>query len=120
MRSHGFATGHALLLLVVAVASVVLVSQGTSASPGTTERVIVDNTSNQRSIPSDSNVAVSYSPDDALVILSTLDMGSFHEILNTVQRSGGESLQVYPPTPSWSLSTPWSRRRCGGIRLSRR
>jgi hypothetical protein len=36
-------------------------------------------------------------PDDALVILSTLDMRSFHEAVALVQDLGGEVPQAYPP-----------------------
>ena len=37
------------------------------------------------------------SGDDALVILSTLDMSSFHEAIAVVRDNGGEVPQAYPP-----------------------
>jgi hypothetical protein len=37
------------------------------------------------------------SSNDALVVLSTLDLGSFHKTVAAVRNSGGEVLQAYPP-----------------------
>jgi hypothetical protein len=37
------------------------------------------------------------SSSDALVVLSTLDMDSFHKTIAAVRSSGGEVLQAYPP-----------------------
>jgi tricorn protease-like protein len=47
MRLADFVTRHRFLLLGVAIASIVLVSQAASASPGATERVSVDSAGNQ-------------------------------------------------------------------------
>jgi hypothetical protein len=46
------------------------------------------------------------SQDDALVILSTLDLGSFHGAIAVVRNNGGEVPQAYPPNAFVATLSP--------------
>src|SRR4030042_4004669 len=55
---------------------------------------------------------------EALVVLSTLDLSSFHATIPTVRDNGGEVLQAYPPNAFIVTLNPGAeaalRRRPGG------
>jgi hypothetical protein len=76
-----------VLGLVLALASVIglsAASQGVAQAPG----------------------GASSRSDDALVVLSTLDLDSFHKTVAAVRDSGGEVLQAYPPNAFVALLNP--------------